>query len=185
MGCSPISTWSARSRLQVGALTSEGLAASTLEAAERSVGLNAFSSLSPSLLDDARAVDRARRAGRGQGVPSGVPFAFKDNIDTRGLPTTGCTPALAHHHPVKDAVVASAIFGAGGLLLGKNTMQELAFGVTCRVTATGPVRNPYALDAIPGGSSGAPPWRWQQASYRRASAPTPAGRYAFPQRYVA
>lgn len=137
-----------------GDVSSEELSAFLLHVGSANDRLNAFSSIAQSLVDKARQADRALQMGQPIGPLHGVPIAFKDNIDTLGLPTTGGTGALSGYYPQQDAAVAKAIFDAGGLLFGKNTMQELAFGVTCRVTPTGPIKNPHDLDAIPGGSSG-------------------------------
>ena len=84
----------------------------------------------------------------------GIPILLKDNINTRGVPTTACTPGLLDHIPAQDAPLAARLFAAGGLLLGKANMHELAFGATNNGGAFGAARNPYDENRVPGGSSG-------------------------------
>lgn len=117
--------------------------------------LNAFTTLDPFVvLEAARTADRQRGSGAPSGPLLGVPIMFKDNIDVAGTPTSAGTPALRAHRPSRHAPVAAALLGAGAIAFGKNSMHELAFGITNNNAAFGPVRNPYGHDMIPGGSSG-------------------------------
>ena len=114
--------------------------------------LNAFVSHDwDALLASARAVDADSGAG---GPLAGVPLAFKDNIDTTTLTTSGATGALAGFVAARNAPVAAALIDAGALLGAKANMHELAFGITNNNAVTGAARNPWDPSMIPGGSSG-------------------------------
>jgi aspartyl-tRNA(Asn)/glutamyl-tRNA(Gln) amidotransferase subunit A len=84
----------------------------------------------------------------------GIPITLKDNIWTRGIRTTAGSKVLRDFVPSDDATVARKLARAGAILLGKTNLHEFAYGVTSNNAHYGPVRNPWALDRIPGGSSG-------------------------------
>ncbi|MGH8110445.1 MAG: amidase family protein [Rhodanobacteraceae bacterium] len=88
------------------------------------------------------------------GPLSGVPFAVKDNIDTVLFPTTAGTESLRGSRPIQDARVVAALRAAGGAIIGKTNMHELALGITSNNAAFGPVRNPRDTRRSAGGSSG-------------------------------
>ena len=122
---------------------------------EAKSGLNALVSHDwEALLAAARAVDGGGGGAGSSGPLAGVPLAFKDNIDTTSLTTTGATGALAGFVAPRNAPVAEALFRAGALLGAKANMHELAFGITNNNAVTGAARNPYDPTMIPGGSSG-------------------------------
>jgi indoleacetamide hydrolase len=138
-----------------GEIKAEHLAESLVSRTKLLQPLNAFISFDgDAVLEKARSADRQRKRDEIGGRLAGVPLSFKDNIDVAGMPTTGGTPALRNHRPVKDAPVAAALFGEGAIAFGKNTMHELAFGITCNSPVFGAARNPYDTRMIPGGSSG-------------------------------
>ncbi len=119
---------------------------------EAQAHLNAFVSHDwEALLAAARAVDGGDGTG---GRLAGVPLAFKDNIDTTSLTTSGATGALKGFVAPRNAPVAGALFDAGALLGAKANMHELAFGITTNNAVTGASRNPWDPSLIPGGSSG-------------------------------
>lgn len=96
----------------------------------------------------------ADRADAGAGPLGGVPFAVKDNLDTRDFPTTGGTPALAGSRPGRDQHAVERLRAAGAAVIGKTNLHELALGITSNNAAFGPVRNPHDPSRSAGGSSG-------------------------------
>ena len=93
-------------------------------------------------------------AGKWRGPFHGVPIALKDLVFTKGVRTTGGSKILADFKPGYDATVWARLKRAGAVLLGKLNLHEFAYGITSSNPHWGIVRNPYALDRIPGGSSG-------------------------------
>jgi indoleacetamide hydrolase len=141
--------------IHAGDLTAESLAANLIARTEADRDLNAFVKLEPELiLYSARRADVARKQGKALGRLHGVPVSLKDNIDAVGYATTACTPGLSANNPKEDAPLVAALAREGAIIFGKNTMHELAFGITCNNVAYGAIRNPYDRRMIPGGSSG-------------------------------
>jgi len=95
-----------------------------------------------------------QRRGKWRGPLHGIPIALKDNIDTAGIRTTAASELFKDRIPTEDAEVARRLKNAGAILLGKTNLHEFAYGTTSAVTYFHPVHNPWALDRIPGGSSG-------------------------------
>jgi aspartyl-tRNA(Asn)/glutamyl-tRNA(Gln) amidotransferase subunit A len=116
---------------------------------------NAYLTFSPDRAVTAAAeVDRKIAAGEEPGPLAGVPIAIKDVIVTRGLRTTCASRLLENYIPPYDATAVERIERAGGVILGKTNCDEFAMGSSNENSAFGPVRNPVALDRVPGGSSG-------------------------------
>jgi aspartyl-tRNA(Asn)/glutamyl-tRNA(Gln) amidotransferase subunit A len=117
--------------------------------------LNAFITITrDQALAAAREMEAEQRKGRWRGPLHGIPVALKDNIDTAGVRTTAASGVFKDRVPGEDAEVVVRLKKAGAILLGKLNLHEFALGGTSAVTYYGPVRNPWALDRHPGGSSG-------------------------------
>jgi aspartyl-tRNA(Asn)/glutamyl-tRNA(Gln) amidotransferase subunit A len=105
-------------------------------------------------LAQAARLDEEAKAGKFRSPLHGVPIALKDNIDTAGTRTTAASEVFDDRIPGEDAEVVRRLKEAGAVLVGKTNMHEFANGGSSASTYFGPVRNPWALDRIPAGSSG-------------------------------
>ena len=117
--------------------------------------LNAFITvLREQALAQARELEAEQRAGRFRSPLHGIPIALKDNIDTAGIRTTAASAVFDERVPEHDAEVTRRLKEAGAVFVGKTNLHEFAMGGTSATSYYGPVRNPWALDRNPGGSSG-------------------------------
>jgi aspartyl-tRNA(Asn)/glutamyl-tRNA(Gln) amidotransferase subunit A len=124
----------------------------------RNPELNAFLALSPErAYAQADRIDgEISKSGGRQSLPvlAGVPVAIKDVISTQGIRTTCGSKILESYVPPYDATAVERLERAGAIVLGKTNCDEFAMGSSTENSAYGPVRNPVALDRVPGGSSG-------------------------------
>ncbi len=122
---------------------------------KRNPELNAFLALSPErAFAQADRIDAAIAKGENLPPLAGVPIAIKDVISTKGVRTTCGSKILENYVPPFDATAVERLEAAGAVILGKTNCDEFAMGSSNENSAYGPVRNPVALDRVPGGSSG-------------------------------
>src|SRR3984957_13067771 len=100
-------------------------------------------------LAQAAQMDLEKRANKLRGPLHGIPIALKDNIDTAGIRTTAASKVYDDRVPTEDAEVTRRLATAGAVFIGKANLDELADAVSY----VGSVRNPWALDRDPSGSS--------------------------------
>ena len=136
-------------------LSSEELTRTLLERIKRlDQRLNAFITVTDEqALEQARAADRCIKGGTG-GPLTGVPIAHKDIFCTLGVRTSCGSRMLDNFIAPYDATVVEKCQAAGMVMLGKTNMDEFAMGSSNETSFYGPVKNPWDLNAVPGGSSG-------------------------------
>lgn len=100
-------------------------------------------------LAQAAQMDAEQKSGKFRGPLHGIPIALKDNIDTAGIRTTAASKVYDDRVPTEDAEVTRRLQAAGSVLIGKTNLDEFADAVSY----FGSVRNPWALDRDPSGSS--------------------------------
>jgi aspartyl-tRNA(Asn)/glutamyl-tRNA(Gln) amidotransferase subunit A len=116
--------------------------------------LNAFITVCPEeALAAAEAADRRLATGTAD-LLTGIPLALKDIFITEGVRTTCASKILENFVPPYDGTVVARLKERGAVILGKLNMDEFAMGSSNENSAFGPVKNPWNLATVPGGSSG-------------------------------
>jgi len=141
--------------LKAGEFTSEELTRALLERIKAHDGrLNSYITITEEqALEQAREADRRIAAGEA-GPLTGVPIAHKDIFCTDGVRTSCASKMLDPFIAPYDATVVRRFKEAGVVMLGKTNMDEFAMGSSNETSFYGPVKNPWDLNAVPGGSSG-------------------------------
>jgi amidase len=119
--------------------------------------LHAVIGIAPDALDQAKASDERRKAGKALGPLDGIPILVKDNIDAVGMPTTAGSYALIDNKPARDSEVIRRLRAAGAVILGKANLSQFAGFRTIEAfnssTVGGGAHNPYNLENSTCGSS--------------------------------
>lgn len=143
-----------RALLESGEVTAVQLAQDALDAIAKDTVNGAYLTVcADAAMEQAKIADDMRKNGTA-GPLTGIPFAMKDNICTKGVRTTCASKMLEHWEPVYDACVTERLKAAGAVMLGKTNMDEFAMGSSSENSALQVTRNPAAPDYVPGGSSG-------------------------------
>jgi len=160
MGLGGMSIESVREGVASGAATAASVAETyyariAAEDGASGKGINSFLALSRERAR-AQAEKVDAMAAKGDALPAlaGVPVGVKDVLTMTGSPATAGSRILKGYMPPYDATVVTRLEAAGAVLLGKLNCDEFAMGSSNENSAYGPVRNPRALDRVPGGSSG-------------------------------
>ena len=143
-----------RDQLASSQKSAQTIVEASLKSAERLQGdLNAFLQI-----DREGALKRAKVIDEGDKFKpqtlAGVPIAIKDNICVRGMQASCGSRILGNYHPPYNATVIERLQKAGAVIIGKTNCDEFAMGSSNENSAFGPVKNPWDLERVPGGSSG-------------------------------
>jgi len=148
-----------RSELDKGALSSTDLVKASLAKIDKLSSLNAFITIcSEEALRDAKSADielsESKKGANHEKPLLGIPVIVKDMILTHGVRTTAASKMLENFVPPYDATVTRKLRKAGAIIIGKSNLDEFAMGSSNENSFFGPVKNPWDLERVPGGSSG-------------------------------
>lgn len=122
---------------------------------EKDAAVGAYLTVTRELaLKQAEQVDEKRVKGEKLPALSGIPCGIKDNICTKGTPTTCASKMLENFVPPYDAAVMEKLNGQETVMLGKLNMDEFAMGSSTENSYYKVTHNPRNLGCVPGGSSG-------------------------------
>jgi aspartyl-tRNA(Asn)/glutamyl-tRNA(Gln) amidotransferase subunit A len=107
-----------------------------------------------SAIEQARAADQRLKTGEGVTPLTGIPYAAKDSLSTRGIRTTCSSKILENYKPFYDCTAIQKLKSTGAVLLGKNNRDEFGMGSSTENSGFFTTRNPWNFDYVPGGSSG-------------------------------
>ena len=118
--------------------------------------LNSFITVIPEkAMKSAEAADQRLRGNGHAPTPlTGIPVMVKDNFSTKDVETTAASNILKGYVPPYDGTAVELLKEAGAVILGKGNLDEFAMGSSNETSVYGPVRNPWDIDRVPGGSSG-------------------------------
>ncbi|MEU0838814.1 amidase family protein [Streptomyces sp. NPDC005962] len=148
-----------QARMAGGSLTSSALTSAYLRRIDAiDPTIHAVLRTDPTAPRQAAASDARHRRGQTRGPLDGIPVLLKDNVNTRGMPTTAGSLALAGSPPDADAALVTRLRDAGAVILGKTNLSEWANFRAQKPTSGwsavgGQTSNPYVLDRNPCGSS--------------------------------
>jgi aspartyl-tRNA(Asn)/glutamyl-tRNA(Gln) amidotransferase subunit A len=142
-----------RDRIMQGEATARDTVQGSLDAAEKlNPTLNAFLAIDrEGALNRADAIDKSDKALLSL---AGIPIAVKDNICVRGMQASCGSRILGSYQPPYDATAITRLLEAGAVMVAKTNCDEFAMGSSNENSAFGPVKNPWDLTRVPGGSSG-------------------------------
>ncbi len=140
--------------LQAGTFSSQELTKAYLERIKKHSDLNCFITVTEAeAMAGAKSADQLISDGKA-GPLTGIPFAHKDIFCTQGIKTSCGSKMLENFQAPYNATVIERFNQAGAVTLGKLNMDEFAMGSSNETSFFGPVKNPWDLSAVPGGSSG-------------------------------
>lgn len=105
-------------------------------------------------LEQAGAVDAKIAAGEEIGQLAGIPVGIKDNLCTKGIPTTCASRILENFVPPYESTATQKLADVGAVMVGKTNLDEFAMGSSTENSAYQVTANPWDLSRVPGGSSG-------------------------------